>query len=194
MVPVNSEDYKIILKLGPVDGVHISKLPCYPDLRGRFFKAYVEGPVPSFPVRFKTYEHFFTESKKDVFRGMHLQGAPHSASKVITIVKGMATDFLIDLRQDSPTFGSLQIESLSESTPSSIYIPEGVAHGYISLSNGTIISYRQDVAFCDNCDGGFSGEAVSRYLPINISSTIRSEKDLNLPALKDFEFHSPCSL
>jgi len=189
---MNPESNRFTLNLGPIDGVHVTKFPNYPDLRGRLFKVYAEGPVPSFPVRFNTFEHFFTESKKGVFRGMHFQGAPHSAAKVITIVKGSAIDFLIDIRQESPTLGSLQIESLSEMTPSSIYIPEGVAHGYISLSDGTIISYRQDVAFCGNCDGGFSGEAVSQHLPIIFANTIRSEKDLNLPALEGFEFHSRC--
>ena len=189
MSPHNSE---IILTLGSIDGVYVSKLPQYPDARGRLFKAYAEGPVPSFPVAFNTFEHFFTESRLNVFRGMHFQGAPHSASKIITIVKGAAIDFLIDIRETSPTFGCLQIESLSEKTPTSIYIPEGVAHGYISLSNGTIISYRQDVPFCGNCDGGFNGEAIKQHLPIDIASTIRSEKDLHLPYLNDFEFHSGC--
>ena len=190
---MNPEHYRSILKLGPVEGVYVSKFPNFPDLRGRLFKAYVEGPVPSFPVRFSTFEHFFTESKEHVFRGMHFQGAPHAAAKVITIVKGAAIDFLIDIRKDSPTFGYLQIEPLSEVSPSSIYIPVGVAHGYISLSDGTIISYRQDVAFCGNCDGGFSGEVVSQFLPLNLAATIRSIKDQNLPELEVFEFHSRCS-
>ena len=191
-VPMNPESNRFVFNLGSIEGVHISKFVNYSDLRGRLFKVYAEGPVPSLPVKFNTFEHFFTESKKNVFRGMHFQGAPHSAAKIITIVKGMATDFLIDMRKDSATFGTLQIESLSEITPSSIYIPEGVAHGYISLSDGTIISYRQDVAFCGNCDGGFSGEAVSQHLPIIFANTIRSEKDFNLPALEGFEFYSRC--
>lgn len=190
MSPDNS---KFILTLGSIDGVYVSNLPNYPDSRGRLFKAYAEGPVPSFPVTFNTFEHFFTESRLNVFRGMHFQGAPHSASKIITIVKGAAIDFLIDTRKNSPTFGCLQVESLSDVTPTSIYIPEGVAHGYISMSDETIISYRQDVAFCGNCDGGFNGEAVKQHLPIDIVKTIRSEKDLNLPVLGDFEFNSRCS-
>lgn len=191
-VPMNPENNEFTLNLGPIEGVHISNFVNYADLRGRLFKAYAEGPIPSFPAKFNTFEHFFTESKKNVFRGMHFQGAPHSATKIITIVKGMAIDFLIDMRKDSPTFGTLQIESLSEMTPSSIYIPQGVAHGYISLSDGTIISYRQDVAFCGNCDGGFSGEAVSQHLPVIFANTIRSDKDLHLPELEGFEFHSRC--
>ena len=185
---------RFILKLGPVDGVHVSNLPNYLDLRGRLFKAYAEGPVPSFPVKFDTYEHFFTESKRNVFRGMHFQGEPHSAAKVITIVKGLVTDFLIDIRANSPTFGHLQIEQLDGEAPKSIYIPEGVAHGYISLIDGTVVSYRQNVAFCASCDGGISGEVVSQHLPIDFVDAIRSEKDQHLPLMADFEFHSRCSL
>ena len=194
MVFMSPTNKRFILTLGAVEGVYVSKLPHYPDARGRLFKAYAEGPLPTFPVKFDTYEHFFTESKANVFRGMHFQGAPHSATKVITIVKGCATDFLIDVRTNSPTYGNLQIEPLDGETPTSIFIPEGVAHGYISLSEGTIVSYRQNVAFCADCDGGFSGEVISSYLPIDFANTIRSEKDLQLPLLSDFEFKSRCGI
>ncbi len=176
-----------------IEGVHIWKAPTYPDDRGRLFKAYVEGPVPSFPVAFVTFEHFFTESNENVFRGLHFQGAPHSASKVITIVKGSAIDFLLDVRKKSVTYGFIQIQPLNGEEPHSIYIPEGVAHGYISLEAGTIISYRQDKAFCGNCDGGVSGDILEEYLPMKFQEIIRSGRDSRLQQFSSFIYQSKCT-
>ena len=186
------ESKKIQVTLGSIEGVHVWQVPTHPDLRGRLFKVYTEGPTPSFPVEFQTFEHFFTKSNEGVFRGMHFQGAPHAATKVISIVQGEAIDFLLDTRRDSKTFAHLFLQELNETNPVSIYIPEGVAHGYISLKEGTIISYRQSVAFCENCDGGISGGIVEKFLPILLSKTIRSERDIKLPDFANFSYLSKC--
>ena len=179
------------LKIGKVSGVQVWKMPTHTDLRGRLFKSYSAADTAIFPVPFDTYEHFFTESKEMVFRGMHFQGDPHSVSKIISIVQGKALDFLFDFREKSETFGILQIVDLDETIPASILIPEGVAHGYLALSQ-TIISYRMDGPFCMKCDGGINGELVSDYLPVLISETIRSTRDIELINFDKFEHHSEC--
>ena len=127
------------VKLGLVDGVQIWEMPAFPDLRGGLFKAYVGGTSGSFTVNFAMQEHFFTVSKKDVFRGMHFQGQPHEVSKVVSLVQGEAIDFLLDVRRNSSTFGHVQIQQMSQENPVSIYIPVGVAHGYLALKDNTVI-------------------------------------------------------
>lgn len=189
---MNSEAKSTGVKLGDVDGVHTWQMPVFPDQRGRLFKAYVAGPTGSFPVPFETYEHFFTESRKGVFRGMHFQGAPHSVSKVISLVRGEAISFLLDTREKSSTLGNIQIETLDESAPLSILIPKGVALGYLILEDDTTISYRMDGAFCANCDGGISAESVAPYLPIPLGETIRSARDLALPPFEGYIYNSEC--
>ena len=177
-------------KLGLVDGVQIWEMPASPDLRGGLFKAYVGGTSGSFTVNFAMQEHFFTVSKKDVFRGMHFQGPPHEVSKVVSLVQGEAIDFLLDARRNSSTFGHVQIQQMSQENPVSIYIPVGVAHGYLALKDNTIISYKMDGFFCGNCDGGISGEIVSDYLPMDFEKTIRSDRDRQLQDFKSFDYQS----
>lgn len=177
---------------GVIKDVHVWGMPCHPDVRGRLFKAYTTADSEIFPTPFETFEHFFTESRENVFRGMHFQGEPHAVSKIISIVQGEALDFLLDIRKDSDTFGTLQIIELSGATPSSIFIPSGVAHGYLSLQEKTIISYRLDGPFCGSCDGGFSGEIVASYLPVSMSETIQSPRDLGLIDFSKFEYKSDC--
>ena len=179
-------------KVGPISGVHVWKMPTYPDARGRLFKAYTAADTQIFPIPFDTYEHFFTESNLNVFRGMHFQGNPHAVSKIISIVHGKATDFLFDMRENSETFGNLQIIDLDEVDPVSIFIPTGVAHGYLALRDKTIISYRMDGPFCGNCDGGFSGEMIGDFLPVPLSESIQSVRDLSLLAYENYKYISDC--
>jgi len=188
MIDVNASTPSI----GNVEGVHVWSMPTHSDERGRLFKAYTTADTGIFPIPFNTYEHFFTESKKNVFRGMHFQGQPHAVSKIVSIVSGKAKDFLFDMRKESETYGNLQILDLDESTPTSILIPTGVAHGYLALTEKTILSYRMDGAFCRNCDGGFSGEIVAGHLPISLEDTIRSVRDAKLFAFAGYQYKSDC--
>lgn len=189
MVEANSPN----IDLGNVDGVFTWQMPVFTDLRGRLFKAYVAENEGSFPVSFNTFEHFFTESRKNVFRGMHFQMTPHALSKIISLVRGKALVYLLDAREDSPTFGSIQTESFFQDAPLSIYIPVGVALGYLILEDQTTISYRIDGRFCGNCDAGINPEVISEYLPIPLAETIRSERDLILPNLNSAKVISPCA-
>jgi dTDP-4-dehydrorhamnose 3,5-epimerase-like enzyme len=59
--------------IGNVKGVQVWSMPTYSDERGRLFKAYTTADSGVFPIPFKTYEHVFSESNKNVFRGMHFQ-------------------------------------------------------------------------------------------------------------------------
>ena len=178
--------------IGNVMGVHVWQMSTHPDVRGRLFKAYTAADTELFPKPFDTYEHFFTESKKNVFRGMHFQGNPHAVSKIISVVLGKAKDFLFDMREESATYGNLQIVDLDDSTPTSIFIPTGVAHGYLALAEKTIISYRMDGPFCGNCDGGFSGGMVASHLTVLLAETIRSIRDAELVGFEEYQFRSKC--
>ena len=189
---MQGEPKPLISRIGNVEGVKTWKMPTHPDIRGRLFKAYTADNIELFPIAFDTYEHFFTESKKNVFRGMHFQGSPHAVSKIVSMVHGKATDFLFDMREDSETFGNLQIVNLDDAEPASIFIPTGVAHGYLALAEKTIISYRMDNPFCGKCDGGFSAELVADFLPIPVSETIRSVRDVELIKFQEYKYSSEC--
>jgi dTDP-4-dehydrorhamnose 3,5-epimerase-like enzyme len=179
-------------RIGKINGVHVWQMPTHLDMRGRLFKAYTAADLEIFPVPFDTFEHFFTESRKYVFRGMHFQGDPHAVSKIISIVQGKAIDFLFDMRENSKTYGNLQIVELDETEPTSIFIPIGVAHGYLSLEEKTVISYRMDGPFCGKCDDGFSGELVAEFLPIQFSETIQSPRDASLINYQNYKYQSDC--
>jgi len=170
----------LVVTPGAVNGVHVWQHKIFEDARGQLSKVYVSNSEEFGNLSFRTIEHFFTFSKKNVFRGMHLQSGEHPSNKIVSLVSGSATDFLLDLRTHSSTFGFLQIENLNESIPKSIYIPAGIAHGYISNSNNTIISYRYDVKFCHDCDSGINSSVVSNFFDYSLDELIISSRDREL--------------
>ena len=183
-----------IRAIGDLVGVHVWSMPTHIDDRGRLFKASSNSDLAEIPIQFETYEHFLTESRPNVFRGMHFQGHPHSVSKIISIIQGAATDYLFDMRSDSATFRKLQVINLNEKVPLSIFIPAGVAHGYLALAEKTIISYRLNGPFCSKCDSGFDGELVANYLPIPLGETLRSTRDRALKPFGEFYYESDCRI
>ena len=82
-----------------------------------------------------------SNSRKGTLRGMHFQAKPHEEAKVVCCTRGAAYDVIVDLRRDSPAFGRWQAFELDERNRRMVYIPEGVAHGFQALEDGTDLLY-----------------------------------------------------
>ena len=80
-------------------------------------------------------------SKKNVLRGLHLQ-TKKPQGKLLTVIKGEILDISVDCRKKSKTFGKYFSIKLSEKDNTSIYIPEGFAHGFVSLKDNSILHYK----------------------------------------------------
>ena len=167
----------LVITPGAVSGVHVWQHKVFEDTRGKLSKVYVSDSEELGSTDFQTFEHFFTFSKMSVFRGMHLQSGIHSSAKIVSLVYGSATDYLLDLRAESSTFGKLQIEKMNDKIPQSIYVPKGVAHGFLSHSDNTIFSYRYEVAFCQECDSGINPKVIELYLGVKLELLIVSDRD-----------------
>lgn len=82
-----------------------------------------------------------TNRERGTLRGMHYQAAPHGETKLIRCTRGAVWDALIDLRPDSSTYRGWAGFELREGSGPMLYVPEGIAHGYISLENDTEMHY-----------------------------------------------------
>jgi dTDP-4-dehydrorhamnose 3,5-epimerase len=83
----------------------------------------------------------FTERRGTV-RGLHYQDSPHREAKLVRCVRGAVHDVILDLRPDSPTFRRHCAVELREGTYRMLYVPEGVAHGFQTLLDGTEVAYQ----------------------------------------------------
>lgn len=93
-------------------------------------------------------------SKRGVLRGLHLQAGEFAQSKLITVVKGEVLNVVVDLRKDSRTFGQHFKLKLSEENKKSIFIPKGMAHGFLTLSEEAVFSYKCDAYYHPASESG----------------------------------------
>ena len=118
------------------DGLLIIKRPTYYDNRG-FLRVLFEQKK----FKKKFIFDYFSLSKKNVIRGLHLQYRKPQV-KIISVISGRIFDIVLDCRKNSKTFGKYYTMNISSKDNVSIYIPEGFAHGFCSLTNNTILHYR----------------------------------------------------
>jgi dTDP-4-dehydrorhamnose 3,5-epimerase len=157
------------------------------DDRGHFHKVVHRDFFEQHGLEWSFSEQFYTTSRKDVLRGMHFQVPPHDHVKLIYCSHGSALDVLLDLREGSPTFGKCTDANLKGGDGQSIYIPKGIAHGFLSLEDNTTVHYAVTSVHQPSSDKGILWSSIPYQWPA--SSPLLSERDRALPSLK--EFRSP---
>ena len=118
------------------DGLLIIKRPTYYDNRGFLRELFEQKKFKK-----KFIFDYFSVSKKNVIRGLHLQHKKPQA-KIISVISGRIFDIVLDCRKNSKTFGKYYTMNISSKDNVSLYIPEGFAHGFCSLTDNTILHYR----------------------------------------------------
>jgi dTDP-4-dehydrorhamnose 3,5-epimerase len=117
-------------------GIKIFKNQIHKDNRGQFREIYKKKLLKSKELIFDC----MSVSKKNVIRGLHIQ-VKNPQAKFLSVIKGRIFDVALDLRKNSKTFGKYFSIELSLNNYSSIYIPEGFAHGFYTLDKENIIFY-----------------------------------------------------
>lgn len=126
--------------------------------------------------------------KKGTLRGMHYQIPPHAEAKLVRCTAGAIFDVIIDLRSESPTFKQWFAVELSASNRQLLYIPEGYAHGFQTLSDNTEVAYQHSVFYSPNDARGlkFDDPVLGIVWPLPVS--VISSRDQSYPLiLKDLK-------
>ena len=129
---------------------------------------------------------YATISNKNVLRGFHFQ-YKHQQSKLVTVVKGKILDWVIDLRQNSSTFGKTFSIILSENNCKSLYIPRGFAHAYFSMQEMNVIYLKLSDYYKPKFEDGicFNDKDINAKWPK--TKLIVSKKDKLLGSFQDFK-------
>ncbi|MFL0809481.1 MAG: dTDP-4-dehydrorhamnose 3,5-epimerase [Agarilytica sp.] len=159
-----------------------------PDKRGWFRKNYNRKSFLKEFDDFEVRESFFSLSKKDVIRGMHFQYPPYCHSKLVSCIHGRVIDVLLDIRNDSETYGKVFQFELNAEDSSSVYIPKGFAHGFKVVSDEAILHYMTDCEYEPNHDSGIRWDSFGHDWNVLKVDKLISDRDKQLP---EFGAHTP---
>ncbi|WP_370088939.1 dTDP-4-dehydrorhamnose 3,5-epimerase [Ekhidna sp.] len=126
-----------------------------------------------------------SRSSRGVLRGLHFQTGDKAQAKLVSCVEGEVLDVAVDLRKDSPTFQQYAMVRLSAHNKKHFYIPKGMAHGFLVLTDHAKLMYQVDELYSREHDSGiiYSDPEISISWGIPEEEIILSEKDQNLPLL-----------
>ncbi len=171
--------------------VVLIKPKVFKDERGFFLEFYKRSDFEAFGIKAIFIQDNHSASVKGVLRGLHCQKKPKAQGKLVRCIKGTIFDVAVDIRKNSPTFGRWVGVILSEENKHMLWIPEGFAHGFLVLSDYAEVIYKVSGAeYSPQHDAGirWNDPDIGIQWPLeDIKEPILSEKDKNLPYLKDLK-------
>jgi dTDP-4-dehydrorhamnose 3,5-epimerase len=167
-----------------LDGVVRLQPAVFNDDRGSFVKTFHRDQFRELGLEFEAREQFFSTSHCDVIRGMHFQVPPADHAKLVFCLQGMVVDVVLDLRKASRTFRKFTACELSEANRSCLFIPRGCAHGFISITEPSLVMYQTSTVHDPSRDAGVRWDSFGFAWPG--VTPILSARDRAFPTLADF--------
>ncbi len=156
------------------------------DHRGSFYRTYCKKEFEQIG-HFKEFVQFnqSINFKKGTLRGLHFQNPPFTEIKMVRCVKGAVQDFIVDLRKGSPTLFQYISVHLTEENRKSLYIPDGFAHGFITLTDNVELLYFHTEYYTPSAYSGVHYLDPKFNIKLETQVEIISDKDKNYPFLPD---------
>ncbi len=171
-----------------ISGVIIIEPQVFEDTRGFFFEAYSEAKYQEV-LKTTFVQDNISRSTYGVLRGLHFQAAPYAQAKLVEVLKGHILDIAVDLRPGSDTYGQHVAFDLSDQNHRQLFIPKGLAHGFITLSESAILHYKCDDYYHPESERGiiWSDQTLNIQWPIDADHIILSEKDSKHPTFIEYQ-------
>lgn len=153
------------------------------DARGFFAETYKLSEFVRNGIFHAFVQDNHSRSKRGTLRGLHYQKNPTAQAKLVSVIRGEIFDVAVDIRRDSPTFGSSVGEVLSEDNHRLLYIPVGFAHGYLILSDEANVVYKVTSEYSPENERGIIWNDPQLGIHWPIKRPMVSEKDAMHPTL-----------
>ncbi len=168
----------------PIMGVHLVERHALEDRRGFFARLFCADELASAgwhgPVA--QINHTLTREAGSV-RGLHFQRPPHAETKLVSCLAGEVWDVVVDLRRDSPTYLQWYAQVLSADNQRALLIPEGVAHGFQTLSADVQLLYLHSRPYTPEAEDGLNPMDEQLAIAWPRAITVMSERDRQRPLL-----------
>jgi dTDP-4-dehydrorhamnose 3,5-epimerase len=155
------------------------------DERGFFARAYCEKEFDKQGIPTGIVQANISYNKfKHTLRGLHYQAAPFGEAKLVRCTKGSIFDVIIDMRENSETFKQWISVELNENSHRMLYVPEGFAHGFMTLEDHTEVTYHVSEFYTPAAEKGIRWNDPEFQLKWPENIEVISEKDKNWPDFK----------
>lgn len=163
-------------------GVFEIRLEPHPDERGFFARAFCQKEFDDRGLNSKVVQcNISRNTHQGTLRGMHFQEAPFSETKIVRCTRGAVYDVVVDLRPQSKTFKDWTALTLTEETGNMVYIPDGCAHGFLTLTDGADVFYQMSEFYKPEAARGvrWNDPAFGIHWPADVK--VISERDRTYP-------------
>jgi dTDP-4-dehydrorhamnose 3,5-epimerase len=166
------------LKKTSIEGLVLLKPEIFPDARGYFFESFQKEKFQALGIDVDFLQDNESMSQKNVLRGLHFQVPPFAQGKLVRVVRGSVLDVAVDIRKDSKTYGKWESSVLSAENKLMMWIPEGFAHGFITLEDDTIFQYKCTNYYNKESECGIIWNDPDLKIDWGTDNPLVSEKDL----------------
>lgn len=174
----------------PIADLIVIEPKVWKDNRGYFYESYSSKAFAEAGIDATFVQDNQSFSQKGTLRGLHAQKAPFAQGKLVRVIQGSVLDIAVDARKDSPTFGEHYALELSGENHKQLWIPPGFLHGFLTLEDQTIFTYKVTDYYDKNSEVGVMWNDpdlnINWSKDIAMEDLLLSDKDLVLPSFKDF--------
>lgn len=172
-----------------IKGVWIIEPKRYGDARGYFMESFKKAEFQAHVGNIEFVQDNESVSTRGVLRGLHFQRNEHAQAKLVRVSRGRVIDVIVDIRKDSPTFGQHLAVELSEDNCRQLFVPRGMAHGFIVLSDIAQFQYKVDNVYAPQAEATlrFDDPALGINWPLPTEELNLSEKDSRGLSLSEIE-------
>ncbi len=175
-----------------IPGAFVIDVKRIEDERGFFGRAFCQKEMKEHGLNEVVAQtNLSSNRKKGTLRGLHYQTAPHEESKLVRCTRGSLFDVLVDLREGSPTFCQWFGVTLTADSFTMLYVPEGCAHGFLTLEDNTDIMYQVSTFYAPESEKGLLWNDPAFNIEWPFEPAVISDKDRNQPAFNLFKDIKP---
>jgi len=174
----------MIFNESPLAGAYVIGMTHLADERGFFARTFAVDEFAARGLRPAITQCSVSfNAKKATLRGLHYQAAPHAEDKIVRCTAGAIFDVIVDLRTESPTHRQWFGTELSADNRLSLYIPQGFAHGFISLTDAAEVFYMISVAHAPAHARGIRWDDPSLKIRWPLAPAVIAARDAAYPLL-----------
>ena len=159
----------------------------FTDDRGYFYESYNKEKFLKLGLNLNFVQDNQSLSQKGVLRGLHFQNPPFEQGKLVRVTQGSVLDIAVDIRANSPTYGRYEKIILSGENKTMFWIPPGFAHGFISLEDNTIFTYKCTARYTRESEGTLMWNDSTLNIDWCIDNPLVSEKDQEAELFENYQ-------